>query len=113
MVINELENELKNTIKRDGINSKIAYQICKMLSIKNDEKYNKTALQNYYIESIIALIEYIKLNEVNPSEKRWNKYAIENRYLSGKSIGYMYEDGFNNLCRKIRKMVNKKIFLYK
>lgn len=113
MVINELKNELKNTIQRYGINSKRTYQICKMLSIKNDEKHSETALQNYYLDSIIALIEYMKLNEVNPSEKRWDKYAIENRYLSSKTIGYMYEDGFNNLCRKIRKLINKNFFFYK
>ncbi len=108
---NKLKNELKNTIKRYGIDYKKNYKICKILSIENDKKYNNKALQNYYLHSIITLTEYMKLNEKNPSEYKWNKYAIKNRCLSSKTIGYMYEDGFNSLCREIRKELNKKFLL--
>lgn len=111
MVIDELKNKLKNTIKSHGIEYKTNYQICKILSIENDKKYNEKALQNYYLDSIIELIEYMKINEKNPSESRWNKYAVEKGCLSSETIGYMYGDGFNNLCRKIRKMLNKKFLL--
>ena len=64
-------------------------------------------VDNIYEESINALIGYIKNNEQNPSEKRWNSYAISNKYLSAKTLGYLTEEGFNVLCRKIRKNVNK------
>ncbi len=111
MVIYELEDILKNTIKEYGIDDIRAYHLSKILSIENDKKYNKQALQNYYLDSIVKLIEYMKKNEKNPSENMWNKYAIENRCLTSKTIGYMYESGFNSLCRKIRKHINKKFLL--
>ena len=47
-------------------------------------------------------------NEKNPSEKQWNQYAMCQKYLSGKTIGYLSGIGFNSLCRKLRKEINKK-----
>lgn len=111
MVVDELKNILKNTIKEYGIDDIKTYHLSKILSIENDKKYTKKSLQNYYLNSLIALIEYMKINEKNPSESIWNKYAIENKCLSSKTIGYMYENGFNNLCRKIRKDINKRFLL--
>lgn len=110
-VRNKLINELKNTIKKHGIDYKKNYKICKILSIENDKKYNNNTIQSYYLDSLIALIQYMKVHDKNPSESRWNKYAIQNRYLSSKTMGYIYEEGFNNLCRKIRKELNKKFLL--
>lgn len=109
--MNKLKDELRNTIMKYGIDSKSSYKICKVVSIENDKKYNSKALQNYYLNSIIELIEYMKVNENNPSEKKWNKYAIKKGCLSSKTLGYMYEDGFNSLCREIRKKINKKFLL--
>lgn len=63
--------------------------------------------KNYYDESIKALTRYIEEHEENPSEKKWNLYAISNKYLSAKTLGYMTDNGFNTLCRKIRKKLNK------
>ncbi len=111
MVIDKLKEELKNTIEKYGIDYKRSYKICKILAIENDKKYNSKALQNYYLDSIIQLIEYMKINKNNPSEKRWDRYAIKRRCLSSKTLGYMYEDGFNSLCREIRKDINKKFLL--
>lgn len=108
MVIDELKKELRNTIKKYGIEYKKSYKLCKILSIENDRKYNSRALQNYYLDSIIELTKYMKVNEKNPSESRWNKQAIQKGCLSSKTLGYMYEGGFNNLCREIRKELNKK-----
>ncbi|MCI8361845.1 MAG: hypothetical protein HFJ41_01610 [Clostridia bacterium] len=106
----KLKNELENTIKKYGIDYKKNYKICKMLSIENDKKYNNKSLQNYYLHSIITLTEYMKANKENPSEIKWNRYAIKKGCLSSKTIGYMYEDGFNSLCRQIRKAINKNFF---
>ena len=79
---------------------------------KNEEAYDTTNIiekekKNYYDESIYALIEYMKNNEKNPSEKRWDKIAISNEYLSSKTIGYVSGIGFNKLCRNLRKQINK------
>lgn len=63
--------------------------------------------KNYYEESIYALIEYMKNNEKNPNEKEWDKFAVCRRYLSSKTIGYIYGKGFNKLCRNLRKQINK------
>ena len=98
-----LKKEMKYIIKKYGINSTQAYNMCIRLSIENDKKKNKSAVENYYNESIEALIKYIKRNEVNPNEKIWNKYAVENKYLSAETIGYIYGYGFNKLCKTIRK----------
>lgn len=108
---NKLINELENTIKKYGINDKRNYKICKILAIENDKKNNNKALQNYYLDSLVSLIKYMKQHEENPSENKWNKYAIENRCLSSKTMGYIYEDGFNKLCRKIRKELKKEFLL--
>lgn len=63
--------------------------------------------KDYYEESIYALIEYMKNDEKNPNENRWNEIAISKKYLSSKTIGYISGMGFNTLCRKLRKQINK------
>lgn len=70
-------------------------------------KVKKTQNNNVYEKSIEALVKYMKSHAINPSEKRWNQYAIENQYLSSKAIGYLSGTGFNTLCRKKRKEINK------
>ena len=101
----KFEKQFKYVVENYGLNSKQAYNMCIMLSIEKDKKYNKHAIQNYYNESIGALIEYIKQIEVNPNESIWNKYAVQNNYLSAESIGYIYGNGFNKLCKEIRKEI--------
>lgn len=103
MVIEELKNKLEYTIKKYGINSIQAYNMSIMLSIEIDKKYNKDTIQSYYSNSFNGLTEYIRENEMNPSEVRWNRYAIINDYLSSKTMGYIYGNGFNKLCKEIRK----------
>lgn len=63
--------------------------------------------QDYYQESMDALVEYMKKHEQNPSEKRWNEYAISKKYLSSQTIGYLSGIGFNTLCKKLRKKINQ------
>lgn len=65
--------------------------------------------ENIYLQSMNALINYIRNNEKNPNEKEWNKYAIDRKYLSSKAIGYLSGMGFNVLCKKTRKQINRKI----
>ena len=89
----EYENE---TIK--------AYDKINIMECNKIEEQKK----NYYKESIDALIQYMENHEMNPSEKRWNEYAICKKYLSAKTIGYLSKMGFNTLCRKIRKELNKR-----
>ena len=103
MVINKLKNELEYVIKKYGINSIEAYNTSTRLSIEIDKIYNSRTVQSYYNDSINALIEYIRKNEFNPNEIKWNRYAVEKRYLSSETIGYIYGDGFNSLCKEIRK----------
>ncbi len=62
---------------------------------------------NLYNESIEALIQYMREHDENPNEKSWNHYAINKKYLSSKTIGYLSGMGFNTLCRKKRKLINK------
>ena len=91
-------------------NKVFKYENKKRYYLKNIiEKNEKT---NYYKESINDLIEYMKKNEKNPNEKQWDKYAVQNKYLSSKTIGYLTEIGFNRFCRNLRKQINneKRIF---
>ena len=76
--------------------------------IENEEtKQLEEKQKNYYAESMYALIEYMKNDEKNPSEKRWDEFAVHKKYLSSKTIGYISGIGFNTLCRNLRKQINK------
>ncbi len=80
---------------------------------KEETDYGKIGIEKQekkdcYKNSIEALIGYMSENEKNPSEKQWNQYAMCQKYLSGKTIGYLSGIGFNSLCRKLRKEINKK-----
>lgn len=70
-----------------------------------NQKENETP--NYYEKSLEALIEYMRNNEQNPSEKRWDEFAVSKKYLSSKTIGYISGIGFNKFCRNLRKQINK------
>lgn len=74
---------------------------------RNTKLAKKEYRKDYYTESINALIEYMKEYERNPNEKQWDKYAIQNKLLSSKTIGYLSEIGFNTLCRNLRKQINR------
>lgn len=82
---------------------KIKKELYEMQEKQNNIEENK----NYYEKSIYALVEYMKNNEKNPSEKSWDEIAICNKYLSSKTIGYLSGRGFNKLCRNLRKEINK------
>lgn len=107
MVTDELKRKLEYAIKKYGINSIEAYNISMRVAIEIDRKYNTNSIQSYYNNSFNALSKYIQINECNPSEPRWNKYAIKNNYLSSKTMGYIYGDGFNRLCKEIKKELKK------
>lgn len=97
----------KINIKKDIIQEKVENKVTKR-KIESKELSNKEKIEEkYYLESINALKEYMRKNEKNPNEQQWNKYAIKNKYLSSKTIGYLSEIGFNSFCRKLRKEINK------
>lgn len=64
---------------------------------------NKYVVQFYYEISLKELERYIKTTRTRPNEKTWNRFAVQNGYLSSESIGYICGIGFNKLCRKIIK----------
>lgn len=66
----------------------------------------KNTKDNYKI-SKQELINYIYINEKNPSEKIWNEIAISKDLLSSKTLGYIEGVGFNKLCKNIRKNLKK------
>lgn len=107
-MVESLEQELYEAIKKYGVNSKEAYYISMRIAFELEDIYgNKKTIQSYYNKSILALTNYIKINEKNPSEKEWDEYIVDKLYLSSKSIGYLYGRGFNKLCKQIRKKINK------
>jgi len=59
-----------------------------------------------YEKSVKELKKYIINNKNRPSEKVWNKYAIENGLLLSGTIGYISGKGFNALCRELIKECN-------
>lgn len=83
------------------------------ISEYQEEAYHEKTLikqpteKNDYEESMNALVQYMRNDEKNPSEKQWNRYAICYEYLSSKTMGYLSGIGFNTLCRKLRKKINK------
>lgn len=100
MVEDSLNEEIY--IKKYKIQSKQTYNTNTKVALKSESN-----ISSYYDKSIDALIEYIKNNEINPSEVRWNKHAIQHDYLSSQSIGYLNGRGFNKLCKIIRKKIEK------
>lgn len=107
MVIENLNNTLMEGIEKYEIDSAKACNISDMLVIENQSLYNNRSLQDYYNKSINALIEYLIKNDINPNETKWNRYAVENGYLSAETIGYMYGNGFHILCKELRKKLKQ------
>ena len=57
-----------------------------------------------YDQSIQALQLYMNITKLIPSEKEWNRFAMEEKLLSSQSIQYLSQRGFNKLCRKLTKI---------
>lgn len=67
-------------------------------------------MEEKYNQSIKALQLYVKITRIIPSEKEWNKFAVEEKLLSSQSIQYFSQIGFNELCRNlIKKSKNIKL----
>lgn len=56
-----------------------------------------------YNQSVQALQLYMNVTKIIPSEKEWNRFAVEEKLFSSLSIQYYSQMGFNKLCRKIMK----------
>ena len=93
----------ENNMKEEYNNNEEAYD--KQCIIEQQEEKEQEI--NYYDVTIYALIQYMKKNEKNPSEKSWDRIATKDKYLSSKTIGYISGLGFNKLCRNLRKQINK------
>ena len=75
--------------------------------IIDEKKILENNILENYSKSLEALIGYISQSENNPNEKKWNKFARVNNYLSAESMGYISENGFNKLCKEIRKVLKQ------
>lgn len=64
--------------------------------------------EQFYQKSIEALTEYIEKNMDVPTEKEWNRMAIEKDYLTSQSMGYIANTKFPEICKKIYKELRKK-----
>ncbi len=64
--------------------------------------------EKYYEESMEALTQYIQEHKAMPTEKIWNKLAVEKGYLTSQSVGYLSGVKFPELCKKIYKQVQRK-----
>ena len=62
----------------------------------------------FYEKSMKALTEYIENNKEIPTEKVWNRLAVEEYYLSSQTIGYLTGIKFPDLCKKLYKEAQKK-----
>lgn len=63
--------------------------------------------EEYYKESIEVLTKYIIKTKIIPTEKEWNKIAINDNYLTTPTISYISGMKFPELCKKIYKEVKK------
>ena len=53
------------------------------------------------------LKEYLFKKNCMPSEKVWNRFAVEQNLLSSKTITYLSGIGFNKICRNMMKQINQ------
>ena len=97
MVKNKKINTKNNSYKS------IVYYRKKNLRIDIKTKH----INEYYKESMNALISYTKKHTKNTNEKQWNKYTISNNYLSSKSMGFLANTSFNSLCKSIRREISE------
>ena len=61
----------------------------------------------YYEQSMAELERYIQENEI-PTEKEWNKMAVNKDLLSGPTLAYLSGEKFPELCKKIYKDIRRK-----
>lgn len=67
-----------------------------------------TNYEQYYSASMQALTKYISEKRSLPTEKVWNKIAVQGDYLTSQSLGYLSGIKFPELCKKIYKEIQKK-----
>lgn len=67
------------------------------------------SVQIKFVKSKKILIEYLKENKKNPTEKEWDKYAVKVNCLSSKTMGFVDGEGFKKLCYKLRKEIKKSL----
>ena len=68
-------------------------------------------MENYdefYQKSMQALESYIQENKAIPTEKVWNRLAGKKGYFTSHSLGYLANEKFPDLCKKIYKQMQRK-----
>ena len=60
-----------------------------------------------YQKSIEVLTKHIFDANTIPTEREWNKMAVEGSYLTTPSISYISGESFPELCKKIYKQLKK------
>lgn len=89
MIISELRKKLHDSIKKFGLTSEKTYKISVELDEAIVKYYENSSMLYFYERSIEGLKQYIKDNNKEPTISEWNKYAMENNYLSSESMKYM------------------------
>ena len=64
-------------------------------------------MDEIYTISMEKLKEYLFKKNCMPSEKVWNRFAVEQNSLSSKTITYLSGIGFNKICRNMMKQINQ------
>ena len=89
MSIRKLRENLHDSIKKYGIDSKYTYKISVELDEKIVEYYENRSMKILYQKSYKGFCEYKKRFGRKPSRKEWNRYAVENDYLCSESMKYI------------------------
>ena len=63
--------------------------------------------KEYYQKSITALTQLIKEKKIIPTEKVWNRVAGQEGYLTSQSLGFIAQEKFPELCKKIYKEIQQ------
>ena len=93
ILVKEVREQKGMTIS--GLSRKSGVSVAHISEMVMLEKYN---------QSMQALQLYMNITRIIPSEKEWNRFAMEEKLLSSQSIQYFSQSGFNKLCRKLIKI---------
>ena len=101
--LSDIENERKSP------SLLVMVRVAKALNVPITDLYRvKWWSMQIYDKSLEELKLYLKVLNIIPNERDWNRYAKEENVLSSKTLEYFYGENFNKMCRKLIKEVRKK-----